>query len=278
MNGNAGLLVRQYTTKRFETTQIQRFTDTVATEEPLQIALGHWVKDSHKSESLALTMRSPGDDCELAVGFLYSEGVVRSETDISEVRFLGVEPSNEIVVELAPGVDVQMLQMKRATFVNASCGVCGKTSIQALQQRIPPQLPGSFQVDSQLIRQLPALLKDRQEGFAQSGGLHAAALVDASGVIEKSFEDIGRHNALDKLIGWAVLNRIVPLEQRILFLSSRSSFELVQKAATAGAPILATVGSPSSLAIETARGCGLTLIGFVREGRFNVYSGDWRIH
>ena len=278
MDENAGPLVRQYITKRFETAQVRRFTDTVAAEEPLQIALGHWVKDCHKSESLALTMRSPGNDRELATGFLYSEGVVSGATDIREIRFLGVEPSNEILVELAAGVDVEMSRMKRATFVNASCGVCGKTSVQDLEQRVPRQPSDSFQVDSQLIRQLPALLEHQQNGFAQSGGLHAAALVDASGAIEKTFEDIGRHNALDKLIGWAVLNRLVPLKQRILFLSSRSSFELVQKAATAGAPVLATIGSPSSLAIETARSCGLTLIGFVREGRCNVYSGDWRIH
>ncbi len=278
MDENLSPLVRPYSTKRFEETRMHRVTDVVAAEEPLEISLAYWMKGRRQTERLALTMRTPGHDRELAVGFLFSEGVVHSAGDICEVRCLGLEPSNEVLVEIAPDVDVEMWRMKRATFVNASCGVCGKTSVEALRDRLPQALGGAFQVSPRLIQGLPRLLENQQQGFAQSGGLHAAALVNASGILGKSFEDIGRHNALDKLIGWAVLDRLVPLEQWIVFLSSRSSFELVQKTATAGAPVLATVGSPSSLAIETARSCGLTLLGFVREGRFNVYSGDWRIH
>ncbi len=278
MDGKISPLVRQFTTKRLEEARAHRVTDLVAAEEPLEISLGYWIKGRRQTERLALTMRTPGHDRELAVGFLFSEGVISGAGDICEVRFLGLEPSNDVLVEIAPGVDVELWRMRRATFVNASCGVCGKTSVEALHERLPEPLAGSFAISSRLIHKLPGLLAGEQQGFAQTGGLHGAALADASGTILKSFEDIGRHNALDKLIGWAALERLLPLERRIVFLSSRSSFELVQKAATAGAPVLATVGGPSSLAIEAARRCGLTLIGFVRDGRFNIYSGDWRIH
>ena len=257
---------------------MRTLADTVAVEEPLEISLGYWIKDSHQIQRLALTMRTPGNDRELVAGFLLAEGVVERASDMQEFRFLGALPSNELLVELAPGVDVEMWRMQRATFMNSSCGICGKANFSSPSKRMPETEALPLSIDAQLLGKLPALLESHQRGFAQTGGLHAAALVTAAGIVEQSFEDIGRHNALDKLVGWAVLNEMLPLKDHLLFLSSRSSFELVQKAAAGGAPILATVGSPSSLAIETARQCGLTLIGFVRENRFNVYSGEWRVH
>lgn len=252
--------------------------DTVAAEEPLEIRLRYWSKEAQVSDSLAVTMRTPGEDRELALGLLLSEGIIRSRDDIVGVHSLGPDPSNEIVVELSREVDVETWRLARSTFVNSACGICGKKSRDALAQEIPDKQTDDVRVDAGLIERLPVLLAAQQQGFAKTGGLHAAALVEPAGNIEKVFEDIGRHNALDKLIGWSVWNGHIPLADRVLFLSSRSSFELIQKTVMAGGRILATVGGPSSLAIEAARQYGITLIGFVRERRFNIYSGEWRIH
>ncbi|MBV8865695.1 MAG: formate dehydrogenase accessory sulfurtransferase FdhD [Acidobacteriaceae bacterium] len=257
----------------------ERLVDRVAVEEPLDIHLQHWFKGVRVTENLALMMRTPGNDRELAAGFLFSEGIIQSREEIQEMRSLGGEGSNELLVELSDEVDVEIWRMSRAAFVNSSCGVCGKRSIEALhrQSRIAPD--DKFLIDAVVFNELPNKLSQAQKGFAQTGGLHAAALVDGVGhIIEDAvFEDIGRHNALDKLIGSRVLKGETCLAECVLFLSSRSSFELVQKAAAAGVPVLATVGSPSSLSIESARSCGLTLLGFVRNNRFNIYAGEWRI-
>ena len=271
-------LVRQFSVKRISKSLSERALDTVATEEPLEIRLSYWFKNARSVESLALTMRTPGHDIELAVGFLYAEGVIQSHCDIVEMRKLGGEQSNEILIEISAEVDVQIWRMSRATFVNSSCGVCGKRSVESISGRTRTEANDGLEVGASLITKLPEILRTAQSGFSQTGGLHGAALIDPNGEMKAAFEDIGRHNALDKLVGWALLNEQLPLRNRIIFLSSRSSFELVQKAATAGASVLATVGSPSSLAIEFARQYGLTLIGFVRDERFNIYSGDWRIN
>jgi FdhD protein len=222
-------------------------------------------------------MRTPGQDKELAAGLLQSEGIVRQPGDLAELRALGNEPTNELLVELARGVDFDAWRMARNGFVSSSCGVCGKRSREAIKQDLPPVKPEEFRVAASVIHGLPVSLRSQQPGFAETGGLHAAALVTAGGGIEAVFEDIGRHNALDKLLGWALLNNRGPLHERLVFMSSRGSFELVQKAAMAGVPVLATVGGPSSLAVETARELHMTLLGFVRDRRFNVYSGEWRI-
>jgi FdhD protein len=270
-------LVRRYSVKRLNHGESERIVDTVAAEEPLEVRVSYWFKDAQRTESLAVAMRTPGHDRELAAGFLVAEGIIRDPGELAGLHALGPEPSNEIVAELAKGVDFESWRAERSGFVNSSCGVCGKRSREAITAQLPSVAPDEFRVRALLIEQLPTLLRERQAGFAQTGGLHAAALVNAQGEIECVFEDIGRHNALDKLIGDALLRGRFPLRHSILFLSSRSSFELIQKAAMAGAPVLATVGGPSSLAIETARDCGITLLGFVREKRFNIYSGDWRI-
>ena len=277
MNDEARSLVRRFDVKRMSTTASERIVDTVAAEEPLSIRLSYWLKESQHTESLALTMRTPGHDRELAAGILVSEGIVRKQEDIVEIRSLGAEPSNEVLLDLAAWVDVDSWRLRRNSFVGASCGVCGKRSREALLTEVPDTPADTLQFSMTAILSIAENLRSEQAGFAQTGGLHAAALADVSGRIEQTFEDIGRHNALDKLVGWALLNGRLPLSQSILFLSSRSSFELVQKAAMAGARVLATVGGPSSLAIDTARELGITLVGFVRTGRINVYAGDWRL-
>ncbi len=270
-------LVRLFSVKRINGGESERILDSVANEEPLEIRVSYWFKDVRTTGSLAVTMRTPGHDRELAAGFLLSEGVIRSREDLLDIRALGTHPSNEIVADLAASVDFDGWRTARVSIVNSSCGICGKRTLEAITGQVFRPLNVCLRIDGALILRLPELLRERQQGFAKTGGLHAAALVNRAGRIEMLFEDIGRHNALDKLIGHCVLNDRIPLNDSLLFLSSRSSFELVQKAVLAGSPILATVGAPSSLAIEAAREHGLTLIGFIRDGHFNIYSGEWRI-
>lgn len=271
-------VVRQFDIKRVDHGFSRRVLDTVAAEEPLQISLKYWFKDARVTTRLALTMRTPGHDLEFAAGYLLTEGIIEKRADITDLRAIGTEPSNEIVVELAQTVDIDGWMLARNSPLNSSCGICGKRSIETLAAQARPLTHSGLATTRQVIESLPTLLRSRQEGFGQTGGLHAAALITFDGRLEAVFEDIGRHNALDKLIGHEFLNGRTPLNDLILFLSSRSSFELVQKAMMAGAPVLATIGGPSSLAIETARSYGLTLIGFVHGDRFNVYSGEWRLH
>ncbi len=277
MTSNESSFIRSFEIKRITNSGSERTIDTVASEEPLDIRLSYWFKDSQRVQSLALTMRTPGSDRELTAGYLLAEGIITSAKDLLDLRPLGAEPHNEILAELAPHVDVEAWRLSRNAIVNSSCGVCGKQSRDAIAT--PPYQPASHAVSisRDLLHSLPSLLEAHQKGFNKTGGLHAAALVTPSGEIEIAYEDIGRHNALDKLTGNCLLYDRLPLSRSIIFLSSRSSFELVQKTIMAGGQILATVGSPSSLAIETARAYGLTLVGFLRQGRFNIYSGDWRI-
>jgi FdhD protein len=281
METSEPLLVRRFGVKRIDNALAENVVDTVAAEEPLEVRVSYWFKEAKVADSLALTMRTPGHDRELAAGFLVSEGIIRDRGDIVDLRPLGPEPSNEVIVELSKAVELESWRLARNTFVNSSCGVCGKRSREAITQLVPhqsaDQTNATCRFNSSLISKLPELVREHQQGFAKTGGLHAAALINSTGTVEKVFEDIGRHNALDKLIGWCVLNDRVPLTGSLLFLSSRSSFELIQKTIIAGAPVLATVGGPSSLAIETAREYGITLLGFVRGERFNIYSGESRI-
>ena len=270
--------VRRFSIQRVDQSRRERLLDSVAVEEPLEIRISYWFKDARVAQSLAVTMRTPGHDRELAAGFLFSEGIIPGREQLVDLRSLGVTGSGEVVAELSKGVDVESWRLSRHSFVSSSCGVCGKRSREAIAQEMPEIRPDRIQLKAPLISELPDRLRVHQEDFSKTGGLHAAALFTADGVFEAAYEDIGRHNALDKLIGHCVLSDRIPLENQILFMSSRSSFELVQKSIAAGAPVLATVGSPSTLAIETARDHGLTLIGFVRGSRFNIYSGEWRIN
>lgn len=241
--------------------------DLLTVEEPLQIRAGE--------RSLAITMRTPGHDAELAAGFLFTEGLVRHRRDIA-----GIQCSrNTAVVTLAKGVAIELDGTERNFYMTSSCGVCGKASIEALETAGAVTLPrGVPKVDESLIRSLPAKLRESQAVFDRTGGLHASGLFSAEGNLIVLREDVGRHNAVDKLIGRALLDGRLPLHDRILMVSGRTSFELVQKAVMAGIPVLAAVGAPSSLAVKTALRFGMTLVGFLRDDRFNVYSGANRVY
>ena len=251
-------------------------TDTVTREEPLEIRIQYSFKGSRRTESVAVTMRTPGDERELAVGFLFGEGVISGLPDILDVRMLGSGSSNEVLVEIHPDRDVETWRLRRATLLSSACGICGKTTMESIPE-VPCADSDSLQIPAALIYDLPRLLKERQTAFGQSGGLHAAGLTTPEGELSAVFEDVGRHNALDKLIGARLLAGALPLRDKMLLMSSRGSFELVQKSLAAGANALITIGAPSTLAIEFARSRGLTLIGFIRDDHFNVYSGEWRL-
>ncbi len=245
--------------------------DWLAVEEPLEIRLGYDSKGWRVHKSISITMRTPGADRELAAGFLFTEGIVAGAHDIAQVC---LEAENIVCVELREGVAVDLQRLERHFYTSSSCGVCGKTSIAALQTGAPP-LDDAFLVDASVIHRLPDALREAQAVFDRTGGLHAAALFDAEGALLAVREDVGRHNAVDKLIGAQLLSG-APTSYG-LFVSGRASFELMQKALAAGIPLLAAVGAPSSLAVDLARSHGATLLGFVRGGRFNIYSGAQRI-
>ncbi len=239
--------------------------DFVAVEEPLEIRIG--------GKAVSITMRTPGNDAELAVGFLFGEGILRSKAGIERIDAVG---PNAIDIEV--NVDVDTERLERNFYTTSSCGVCGKASIEAVHATGCAMLPrNGFAVDSRIIHGLPVSLRESQAVFDRTGGLHAAALFDREGKLLSVREDVGRHNAVDKVIGAEVLEGRPPLHDRMLLVSGRVSFELVQKAVMGGIPLLAAVGAPSSLAVELARRFEMTLLGFVRDDRFNMYSAHWRV-
>ncbi len=256
--------------------------DKVAVEEPLEIQVGLERGEIRTIRSISVTMRTPGNDEELAIGFLFGEGLLNRRSEVARIerpdRKEG-DSANCVRVHLAVGVSFDFKQLERHFYTTSSCGICGKASLEAVQRLmlIGPSGAGSSRVSNETIHLLPARLRRGQQIFEDTGGLHAAALFDAEGNLLSVREDVGRHNAVDKLIGAEWLNGRIPLEKRILFVSGRASFELVQKAVRAGISIFAAVGAPSSLAIELAQACDLTLLGFVRDCRFNVYSASYRL-
>ncbi len=273
-------VVRHGRTKRSATD-----TDELAIEEPLEIRLA-WHEPPHltpQAKSISLTMRTPGDDLALARGFLVSEGIVRHRDDVVSVEHCGPAvradgTSNVVRLELARGATFDPARLERHFYTTSSCGVCGKTSLDAVRTTDPPALePGSPRVRASVVHRMPTLLREAQDTFARTGGLHAAGLFDEEGTLEIAAEDVGRHNAVDKVVGRALAEGRLPARARLLMVSGRASFELVQKAVMAGIPVLAAVGAPSSLAVELAREMGLTLLGFVRDERFNVYTDAGRV-
>ena len=251
------------------------FQDLLAIEEPLEIRIG--------DKTISITMRTPGSDFELAAGFLFTEGILQGPRQIKRIRPSETtgnrrQAGNSVTVELVDGVEIDFDRLERHFYTSSSCGVCGKASIDAIHaQGCQMLLPDSPRFDPAAIHRLPETLRQRQAVFDRTGGLHAAALFDTDGNLQLLREDVGRHNAVDKLIGTEMLAGHTPLSDKLLLVSGRTSFELTQKALMAGIPILAAVGAPSSLAVETAQRFNMTLLGFVRDGRFNIYSGASRI-
>ena len=251
--------------------------DQLTTEEPLEIRL------VSPKQTVAVTMRTPGNDFELAAGFLYGEGIVSNREDIRRISYCldskvdGEQRYNIVNVELRDGLIPDLQPLERHFYTTSACGVCGKANLEALRLRDFPAIPTGPEISADLIYTLPDKLKAAQRVFSSTGGLHAAALFDINGQLLSVREDIGRHNALDKLIGAAFLNGELPFSDRILLVSGRSSFEILQKSLAAGVPIVCAVSAPSSLAVSLAQEFGITLIGFLRGDRFNLYAGKERI-
>jgi FdhD protein len=244
--------------------------DSLAVEEPLEIRVAN--------TPFTVTMRTPGHDLELAAGFLLTEGVIETAGQIAEIHLSSGEngrKNNIVNVELNSS-SFQESHVQRNFFAASSCGICGKASIEAIRLRgLKPPDP-DFYIDPAVLCRLPEALRNEQEVFSRTGGLHAAALFDSGGGLIVLREDIGRHNAVDKIVGWALQQGHLPLKDRVLLVSGRGGFEIVQKALAAGIPLLASVSAPSSLAVQLARELGLTLVGFLRGHRFVVYSGESR--
>lgn len=241
--------------------------DAVALEEPLELRVN--------GQPVSVTMRTPGDEVELALGLLLAEGVIRGVEDVIEVDDLGPRRNGNVVdVRVRHAVDLTALT--RHVYTSAACGICGKASLDAVISSFPA-VSSDLAVPAARLAEFPGRMRAAQAGFERSGGLHAAALFDAHGALVALREDVGRHNALDKLIGWAMRQHLLPLRDHVLLVSGRASFELVHKAVAAGVPILAAVSAPSSLAVELAERAGITLVGFLRADTMNVYAHARRI-
>lgn len=256
--------------------------DILVLEEPLEIRLGFEKEGVRHQKSISVTMRTPGVDEELALGFLLTEGILFSLSQIKNISRAATRwpeaKENVIVVELNGHQEVNFKRLERHFYTTSSCGVCGKASIEAVRVQGAFEIPENApQIEADLLHALPEHLLRNQSVFDCTGGLHAAALFDKEGRLLMAREDIGRHNALDKLIGAAWQQRMVPLHDYLILVSGRAGFELVQKSVVAGAPLLAAVGAPSSLAVGLAAEAGMTLIGFLRNGQFNIYSHPERV-
>ncbi|WP_205510590.1 formate dehydrogenase accessory sulfurtransferase FdhD [Longitalea arenae] len=249
--------------------------DELAVEEPLEIQLGWQDASGYEQKTISVTMRTPGHDADLATGFLFTEGILQH---IDQIKHILAQPTR-ILVTLAPGALPQLQQAERNFFTSSSCGVCGKTGIDAIKTKPPfSQEPDGLVLPAGLFYGMQQSLQQKQVVFETTGGLHAAALFDTEGTCSLLREDVGRHNAVDKVIGAAFQNRQLPLQQHILLLSGRAGFELIQKAVMAGIQVIAAVGAPSSLAAALAKEHDVTLIGFLRQDRFNIYTGEQRIN
>ena len=260
----------------------EREEDILVVEEPMEIRLSIPTKEGEVAKSLAVTMRTPGNDFELAAGFLFTEGIIAGGRDIEQLSYCvdgkADQEFNVITAALRSGVEVDMKRLARHFYATSSCGVCGKASLDAVRVLVREPLPvGRPTVSPEVVMTLPKRLRDAQDVFSRTGGLHAAGLFRPNGTLVSLMEDVGRHNAVDKVIGEQLLRGAVPLWDHALQVSGRGGFEIVQKALVAGIPVVSAVGAPSSLAVELARESGMTLLGFVRDGRFNVYADAGRI-
>jgi FdhD protein len=254
--------------------KLRRKDDYLAAEEPLEIRIGE--------HPLSVTMRTPGHDLDLAAGFLFAEGIVQRREQVVKLESAhpddAVSHGNVVQIELGPDAALDLEKLRRHFFTTSSCGICGKASIDSIRSRLLQSPNPDFRFDPENLLQLPESLRSLQNVFRRTGGLHAAALFDSGGDLLALREDIGRHNAVDKVIGWAFLEGRLPLNDSILLVSGRGGFEIVQKAIMAGLPVVASISAPSSLAVQLARELRLTLIGFLRGRRFVIYAGEERIN
>ena len=250
---------------------VSRFEDYLVGEEPLEIRIG--------TRPISVTMRTPGHDLELASGFLLTEGVIKEVEQITGLRQVVTRgrKRNVVRVDLVPGVAIKPALLRRNFMASSSCGLCGKASIDTVRVRGITRPNPDLRVSPEVLCLLPDALRSAQPLFSRTGGLHAAGLFDTTGKLIVLREDVGRHNAVDKLIGWALLEKRLPLKESILLVSGRGSFEIIQKALVAGVPIVACVSAPSSLAAQLAWEFNLTLVGFLRGKRFVIYTGDDRV-
>ncbi len=257
----------------WESGKVRRFQDYLVGEEPLEIRVGEF--------PLSVTMRTPGHDLELAAGFLFTEGLIQSREQIASIEYAASskaqENGNVVRVELQAGKSLDLERTQRNFFAGSSCGICGKASIDSVRVRgIQPPNP-ELRIDPEVLCRLPDALREAQAIFGRTGGLHAAGLFDTQGNLLAQREDVGRHNAVDKIVGWALLEGKIPLSNCALMVSGRGGFEIIQKAIVAGVPVVASVSAPSSLAVRLAREMRLTLVGFLRGKRFVVYAGEERL-
>ncbi|UII32383.1 formate dehydrogenase accessory sulfurtransferase FdhD [Fulvivirga ulvae] len=255
--------------------------DLIAVEEPLEIRIGFGEESQREQRSISVTMRTPGHDFELALGFLFTENIISDHDEVVSIRYCydagkQEERENVVRVELSPAVKIDFKKIERHFYTSSSCGVCSKTSIDAVKTGCPV-LNSDLRIDENIIHQAPATLRHEQQVFEYTGGLHAAGLFNEKGDLIIMREDVGRHNALDKLVGAALVKQMVPLSDYFVLVSGRASFELVQKSLMAGIPLMAAVGAPSSLAVALAEDFNMTLLGFVRNQSFNVYCGRERL-
>ncbi|MFD0751818.1 formate dehydrogenase accessory sulfurtransferase FdhD [Mucilaginibacter calamicampi] len=263
--------------------EVLQGADVVSIEEPLEIKLDYGPGNDRATKNLSVTMRTPGHDDDLAAGFLFTEGIVNNAGDIEDIfyadRYCAEQKQNSIVVKLVASCLPVLQNADRNFYTTSSCGVCGKGSIEAIRtvSKFGTLNGGDIKVEKNILYQLPAALMEHQHDFSQTGGIHASALFSLSGGLLSLREDVGRHNALDKLIGNALVTGLLPLNNHLLLLSGRASFELVQKAAMAGIRIIAAIGAPSSLAVELAAEFNITLVGFLKSNRFNIYTSPERI-
>jgi FdhD protein len=270
-----GRVIRNTSVLRLGPDSIQRRSDFLAVEEPLEIRIS--------GESFVVTMRTPGDDIDLVHGLLHSEGVIRDAADIRLARYCagsgpdGVNTYNVLDVSLADDVVPRVAAARRSVVTTSACGICGATSIDQVLRQSRYVLAADLRVPAALLSSAPQLLRGEQRAFAKTGGLHAAGLLGLDGAMRCVREDVGRHNAVDKVVGWAIRQGRLPLAETVLVVSGRASYELTQKAVLAGIPFLVAVSAPSSLAVDLAKDAGLTLVGFVRGDSMNVYSHAERI-
>ncbi len=260
---------------RFQNEKLSEMEDILAIEEPLQISV-LYQSGGHTSETkVSITMRTPGEDAALATGFLYTEGILTERPQIEAIRQLS---ENEVQIVLSPQTKIDFTGFNRNFYTTSSCGVCGKTSVNSIHTLKSGYFSSTeFRVSKEIVTGLNEIVRKQQSVFESTGGLHASALFTPEGILSGLSEDVGRHNALDKMIGKKFLEEKLPLNQYLLFLSGRASFELIQKAAMAEIPVVCALGAPSSLAVELARSINMTLLGFVKPHSFNLYSGAERL-